>query len=66
MDGYGTRLVQSLGDDHIAERAIQSRHLYHVKALISPVDVSCRVEKEIMMLTESVRINAIIMSKINK
>lgn len=42
MDGYGAGLVQTLGDDHVAEGAIEPRHLYHVKALIGPVDVSCR------------------------
>lgn len=46
MDSDGARLVQALGDHHIAEGAIQSGHLNHIKALIRPVDVSCREEKE--------------------
>lgn len=45
MDSDGTRLVQALGDHHIAERAIQSSHLNHIEALIRPVDVSCEGNK---------------------
>lgn len=40
MYSDGTRFVQTLRDDHVAERAIESGHLNHIKALISPVDVS--------------------------
>lgn len=46
MDSDGTRLVQALGDHHIAEGAVQSGHLNHIKALVRPVDVSCRGQRE--------------------
>lgn len=36
----GTRFVQTLRDDHIAEGAVESGHLNHIKALISPIDVA--------------------------
>lgn len=41
MDGDGARLVQALRDHHVAEGAVESRHLDYVEALIRPVDVSC-------------------------
>ncbi len=40
MYSNGTRFVQTLRDDHIAEGAIESGHLNHIKALISPIDVA--------------------------
>lgn len=40
MYSNGPRFVQSLGDDHISKRAIQSGHLNHIKALVCPIDVS--------------------------
>lgn len=56
MDGDGTGLVQTLGDHHVAEGAVQSRHLDHIKALIRPVDVSCgglRRNKHVLMCSNS-------------
>ena len=41
MDSDGTGLVQALGNHHVAEGAVQSGHLDHIKALVCPVDVSC-------------------------
>lgn len=40
VDGDGPGLVQTLGDDYVAERAIESGHLNDVKALVRPVDVA--------------------------
>lgn len=40
VDSDGPGLVQTLGDDHIAERAIESGDLDDVKALVRPVDVA--------------------------
>ena len=39
MHGDGARLVQALGDDHVAEGAIEPGHLDDVEALVRPVDV---------------------------
>lgn len=39
VDSDGAGLVQALGDDHVAEGAVESGHLNHIKALVSPVDV---------------------------
>lgn len=46
VDSDGTRFVQSLGDHHVAEGAIQSGHLDHIKALVCPVNVSCRGQRK--------------------
>lgn len=40
MDCDGSGLVQGLGNDDIAEGAIQPSHLNYIKALVSPVNVS--------------------------
>ena len=40
VDSDGSGLVQALGNDNIAEGAIQPGHLDHIKALISPVNIS--------------------------
>lgn len=40
VDSDGPGFVQALGDDHIAERAIEPGHLDDVKALVRPVDVA--------------------------
>lgn len=40
VDSDSPRLVQTLGDDHVAERAIESGDLDDVKALVRPVDVA--------------------------
>lgn len=40
VDSDGPGLIQTLGDDHIAERAIEPGHLDDVKALVRPVDVA--------------------------
>ncbi len=42
VDSDGSGLVQALGNDYIAEGAIQPGHLNHIKALISPVNISCK------------------------
>lgn len=40
VDGDSPGLIQTLGDDHIAERAIEPGNLDDVKALVRPVDVA--------------------------
>jgi len=40
VNSDGPGLVQTLGNDYIAEGAIQPGHLDHVKALVSPVNIS--------------------------
>lgn len=40
VDSDGPGLVQTLGDDHIAERAIEPGDLDDIKALVCPVDVA--------------------------
>lgn len=40
VDRDGSGLVKALGNDYIAEGAIQSGHLDHIKALVSPVNIS--------------------------
>lgn len=40
VDSDGPGLVQALGDDHIAERAIEPGHLDDIKALVCPVNVA--------------------------
>lgn len=40
MDSDGPGLVQALGDDHVAEGAIEPGDLDDVKALVRPVDVA--------------------------
>lgn len=40
MDSDGSGLVQALGNDYIAEGAIQPSHFDHIKALVSPVNIS--------------------------
>lgn len=40
VDSYGSGFIQALGNDNIAERAIQPGHLNDVKALVSPVNIS--------------------------
>lgn len=42
MDSYGSGFVQALGNDNIAEGAVQSGHLDHIKALVGPVNISCK------------------------
>lgn len=40
MDSDGPGLVQTLGDDHIAERTIEPCDLNDIKALVCPVDIA--------------------------
>lgn len=42
VDRDGSGLVQPLGNDNISERAVQPGHFNHIKALISPVNISCK------------------------
>lgn len=50
MYSNGPRFVQSLGDDHISKRAIQSGNLNHIKALVRPVDVSYSTQRNKVLL----------------
>lgn len=40
VDSDGSGLIQTLGDDHVAERAIEPGDLDDIKALVCPVDVA--------------------------
>lgn len=40
VDSDGSWLVQALRNDYIAEGAIQPSHFDHIKALVSPVNIS--------------------------
>lgn len=40
VDSDGPGLIQTLGDDHVAERAIEPGDLDDIKALVGPVDVA--------------------------
>lgn len=51
MDSDGSGFVQALGNDYIAEGAIQPRHLDHVKALVSPVNISYKKNRNVNQLS---------------
>ena len=53
VDSDGSGFVQPLWDDHIAERAIQPGYLDHIKALVSPVDVSYGGQKKGYIVTDT-------------
>lgn len=46
VDGDGSRFVQTLRDNYVAEGAVQPGNFNHVEALIRPVNVPCLSGKE--------------------